>query len=72
MAVLLFCARPVGYEAGYDGLWLHRLLEAHGVRNYVIDPDGAWHLDTHLPTDMAAREIAWLLFQPHGPRIYSN
>jgi transposase len=26
------------YEAGYDGFWLHRLLEAQGVRNYVIDP----------------------------------
>ena len=26
------------YEAGYDGFWLHRVLEAHGVRNYVIDP----------------------------------
>ena len=26
------------YEAGYDGFWLHRLLEAHGVRNHVIDP----------------------------------
>src|SRR5215468_7885043 len=25
------------YEAGYDGFWLHRLLEAHGIRNYVID-----------------------------------
>jgi transposase len=25
-------------EAGYDGFWLHRLLEAHGIRNYVIDP----------------------------------
>jgi transposase len=24
------------YEAGYDGFWLH--LEAHGVRNFVIDP----------------------------------
>jgi hypothetical protein len=23
------------YEAGYDGFWLHRLLEAHGVRNYL-------------------------------------
>src|ERR1700749_911910 len=23
------------YEAGYDGFWLHRQLEAHGVRNYV-------------------------------------
>ena len=22
----------------YDGFWLHRLLEAHGVRNFVIDP----------------------------------
>jgi transposase len=26
------------YEAGYDGFWLHRLLEAHGVHNYVLDP----------------------------------
>jgi transposase len=26
------------YEAGYDGFWLHRQLEAHGVRNFVIDP----------------------------------
>jgi transposase len=26
------------YEAGYDGFWLHRLLEAKGVRNHVIDP----------------------------------
>ena len=26
------------YEAGYDGFWLHRLLEARGVLNYVIDP----------------------------------
>ena len=26
------------YEAGYAGFWLHRLLEAHSVRNYVIDP----------------------------------
>jgi transposase len=35
-------SRPVEiiscYEAGYDGFWLHRLLEAHGVRNHVIDP----------------------------------
>ena len=26
------------YEAGYDGFWLHRLLEAQGIRNYAIDP----------------------------------
>jgi transposase len=25
------------YEAGYDGFWLHHLLEAHGVRNHVLD-----------------------------------
>jgi transposase len=34
--------RPVAvvscYEAGYDGFWLHRLLEAHGARNHVLDP----------------------------------
>jgi len=25
------------YEAGYDGFWLHRLLEARGIRNFVFD-----------------------------------
>ncbi len=24
------------YEAGYDGFWLHRLLEAHRICNHVI------------------------------------
>ena len=26
------------YEAGYDGFWLHRLLVAAGIMNYVLDP----------------------------------
>lgn len=26
------------YEAGYDGFWLHRLLEAAGIMNFVFDP----------------------------------
>jgi transposase len=26
------------YESGYDGYWLHRLLQAKGVENYVFDP----------------------------------
>lgn len=25
------------YEAGYDGFWLHRVLEAGGIKNHVID-----------------------------------
>jgi transposase len=25
------------YEAGYDGFWLHRLLEASGITNFVFD-----------------------------------
>lgn len=25
------------YEAGYDGFWLHRLLEGSGIRNFVFD-----------------------------------
>ena len=25
------------YEAGYDGFWLHRLLEGAGIRNHVLD-----------------------------------
>jgi transposase len=26
------------YEAGYDGFWLHRLLEAAGITNLIFDP----------------------------------
>ena len=26
------------YEAGYDGFWLHRLLVAAGIKNFVFDP----------------------------------
>jgi len=36
------------YEPGYDGFWPHRLLEAHGIRNHVIDP-------ASLQTDRRAR-----------------
>ena len=25
------------YEAGRDGLWLHRLVLAHGITNHVVD-----------------------------------
>src|ERR1700758_2040682 len=25
------------YEAGYDGFWLHRLLEAAGITNFIFD-----------------------------------
>src|SRR5262252_3727016 len=38
------------YEAGDDGFWLHRLLEAHGIRNYVIDP-------ASLQVDRRARRV---------------
>lgn len=36
------------YEAGYDGFWLHRLLQANGVANQVMDP-------ASLPVDRRAR-----------------
>ncbi len=26
------------YEAGRDGFWIHRFLEANGVKNWIIDP----------------------------------
>ena len=36
------CRCPVAVvtiqEAGRDGFWLHRLLEAHGVQSHVVDP----------------------------------
>jgi transposase len=36
------CGRPVAVvvmqEAGRDGFWVHRLLEAHGTRSLVVDP----------------------------------
>lgn len=25
-------------EAGYDGFWIHRVLEGHGVESHVVDP----------------------------------
>jgi transposase len=38
------------YEAGYDGFWIHRLLEKNGVRNFVIDP-------ASLQVDRRARRV---------------
>jgi hypothetical protein len=38
------------YEAGYDGFWLHRLLQASGIENHVMDP-------ASLPVDRRARRI---------------
>lgn len=38
------------YEAGYDGPWLHRALQAAGVDNRMIDP-------ASLPVDRRARRI---------------
>jgi transposase len=36
------CRRSVAVvtiqEAGRDGFWLHRLLDAHGVQSHVVDP----------------------------------
>jgi transposase len=32
------------YEAGHDGFWLHRWLEAQGIRNLVLDP-ASIHVD---------------------------
>lgn len=36
------------HEAGYDGVWLHRLLVAHNVENHVLDA-------ASLPVDRRAR-----------------
>jgi transposase len=38
------------YEAGYDGFWLHRLLTAAGVTNYVFDPSS-------IAVDQRARRV---------------
>jgi len=38
------------YEAGYDGFWLHRLLMAAGITNYVIDPSS-------IAVDQRARRV---------------
>ena len=40
-AARAFGSRPAVvscYEAGYDGFWLHRVLTAAGITNYVFDP----------------------------------
>lgn len=38
------------YEAGYDGFWLHRLLMAAGITNYVFDPSS-------IAVDQRARSV---------------
>jgi transposase len=38
------------YEAGYDGFWLHRLLQAAGITNYVFDPSS-------IAVDQRARRV---------------
>jgi hypothetical protein len=38
------------YEAGYDGFWLHRLLVAAGITNYVFDPSS-------IAVDQRARRV---------------
>lgn len=38
------------YEAGYDGFWLHRLLLAAGLTNYVFDP-------ASIAVDRRARQV---------------
>jgi transposase len=38
------------YEAGYDGFWLHRLLTAAGITNYVFDPSS-------IAVDQRARRV---------------
>src|SRR6266705_742755 len=38
------------YEAGYDGFWLHRLLMAAGIMNYVFDPSS-------IAVDQRARQV---------------
>jgi transposase len=64
------------YEASYDGFWLHRLLEAHGVRNHVIDP-ASLQVDRRArrpKTDRidAARLLRSLMAHLRGePRVWS-
>ena len=65
------------YEAGYDGFWLHRLLLAAGITNYVFDP-------ASIAVDQRARRVktdridgekmlrtlmAYLRGEPHVVRI---
>ena len=64
------------YEAGYDGFWLHRLLEGHGVRNHVIDPASS-QVDRRIrraKTDRidAARLLRSLMAHLRGePKVWS-
>lgn len=44
------CATVSCFEAGRDGFWLHRFLEAHDVMNFVVDPGS-------IETDRRARRV---------------
>lgn len=30
------------FEAGRDGLWLHRVLSAHDIDSHVVEPPASW------------------------------
>jgi transposase len=63
-------------RASYDGFWLHRLLEGHGVRNHVIDP-ASLQVDRRVrraKTDRidAARLLRSLMAHVRGePKVWS-
>src|SRR6516162_7402280 len=62
------------YEAGYDGFWLHRLLQAHGIRNCVIDP-ASLQVDRRArrsKTDRVERMLRSLMAYLRGePKVWS-
>lgn len=57
------------YEAGRDGVWIHRCLEHHGIRNIVIDSASIEQnrRQKHIKTDrIDARKMVRMLCRWHG------
>src|SRR3954447_21348771 len=54
------------YEAGYDGFWLHRLLLAAGIINYVFDPASIAVEQRHRRGRNAREPAAGRLGRPPG------
>lgn len=56
------------YEAGRDGFWIHRLLEAEGVRNVVVDSSSIEvnRRQRHAKTDRLDAEKLLRMLMRHG------
>jgi transposase len=55
------------YEAGRDGFWLHRYLQAHGITNHVVDSSRRPTSRPRQPGNVGSRTASPTAATTHGP-----